>query len=80
MRTTVHLDDHLLIKAKQQAARQGKTLTSLIAEGLQLILGRSKVSQRKRSISLPTFKGDGLQPGVDLDCNASLLDLMSESK
>jgi hypothetical protein len=27
-------------------------------------------------VSLPVFKGKGLQPGVDLDDSASLLDLM----
>ena len=29
------------------------------------------------SLPLPTFRGEGLQPGVDLDDTASLLDLMS---
>jgi hypothetical protein len=30
----------------------------------------------QKPVSLPTFKGKGLQPGVDLDDAASLLDLM----
>lgn len=29
-----------------------------------------------KPVSLPVFKGKGLQPGVDLDDSASLLDLM----
>lgn len=29
------------------------------------------------SLPLPTFRGEGLQPGVDLDDSASLLDLMN---
>ncbi len=29
-------------------------------------------------LPLPTFRGEGLQPGVDLDDTASLLDLMTE--
>lgn len=30
----------------------------------------------QQAVSLPIFKGKGLQPGVDLDDTASLLDLM----
>lgn len=30
----------------------------------------------QKPVSLPTYKGKGLQPGVDLDDAASLLDLM----
>ena len=30
----------------------------------------------QKPVALPTFKGKGLQPGVDLDDAASLLDLM----
>jgi len=33
-------------------------------------------SRPRKSVSLPVFKGKGLQPGVDLDDSASLLDLM----
>ncbi len=29
------------------------------------------------SLPLPTFRGEGLQPGVDLDDTASLIDLMN---
>jgi hypothetical protein len=30
----------------------------------------------REPVRLPTFDGDGLQPGVDLDDSAALLDLM----
>lgn len=80
MRTTVHLDDSLLAEVKQYAAKTGRTLTSLIADGLRLLLSRRPKRLSKTAVRLPTFKGKGLMPGVDLDCTASLLDLMSESK
>ena len=35
MRTTVRLDDRLLADAKRHAAQSGRTLTSLIDEGLR---------------------------------------------
>jgi len=80
MRTTVQLDNHLLLDAKQYAARTGKTLTSLIADGLRLILARRVGAKQRATFVLPTFRGEGLQPGVDLDHTASLLDLMDQER
>ena len=45
MRTTVHLPDDLLKRAKKKAAADGRTLTSLIEEGLRLVLGAKSKSQ-----------------------------------
>jgi len=39
-------------------------------------LVRRPASRAPEPVSLPVFKGKGLQPGVDLDDSASLLDLM----
>jgi hypothetical protein len=76
MRTTIRLDDQLLAEAKQLAARTGRTLTAVIEDALRLSL-RQTSSRRRRRVELPTFKGgNGLQPGVDLDDSAALLDLM----
>lgn len=75
MRTTVRLDDALLADAKTLAARTGRTLAAVIEDALRESLGRRGRSGRER-IELPTCKGGGVQPGVDLDNSASLLDLM----
>lgn len=76
MRTTIRLDDQLLRDAKQLAARTGRTLTAVIEEALRLSLSQSRLPRRSR-VELPSFKGgNGLQPGVDLDDSAALLDLM----
>jgi len=45
MRTTLNLDDGLAAAAKREAARQGRTLTSLLEEGL-----RSVLAQHQREI------------------------------
>lgn len=37
----------------------------------------SRVPGDSPSLPLPTFRGEGLQPGVDLDDTASLIDLMN---
>lgn len=38
MRTTINLPDALAAEAKARAAAQGRTFTSLVAEGLRLLL------------------------------------------
>lgn len=76
MRTTVRLDPTLLRAAKRYAAEAGVTLTSLIEDGLRAILSRRRAPGDTRAVKLPTFKGNGLLPGVDLDDSASLRDVM----
>ena len=48
MRTTVRLDDRLLADAKRYAAQSGRTLTSLIDEGLRDVLARRAAPSRPR--------------------------------
>jgi hypothetical protein len=76
MRTTIHLPDDLLIEAKKYAAETRSTLTALFEDALRQRL-RSAAPKRSHSpVRLPTFRGDGLLPGVDLDDSAALADLM----
>lgn len=80
MRTTVHLPDDLLKRAKQKAAADGRTLTSLIEKGLRSVLAeRSPRSGRRRGQRLPVSSvADGVLPGIDLSNSAQLQDLMDE--
>jgi hypothetical protein len=79
MRTTVRLPDALLQEAKTYAARSGKTLTSVIEDALRESLARQRAGRSVRSrVTLTTVKGQGLQPGVDLDDSAALLQLMEQ--
>jgi hypothetical protein len=79
MRTTIRLDDELLTRAKQAALERGTTLTAVIEDALRRALMPSTESRRD-DVVLPTFRGNGLQPGVDLDDSASLLDLMEDRR
>lgn len=79
MRTTIRIDEELLKQAKQQALRSGKSLTAVIEEALRESFSRQHSNPKREWVSLPTFSGNGLQPGVDLDDSASLLDLMEGS-
>lgn len=76
MRTTIRLDDQLLVEAKQIAAQTGRTLTALIEDALREALARRRQQHRRKRVQLPTFAGRGLAPGVDLDDSAALLDVM----
>ena len=76
MRTTLRLPDDLLHSAKKEAARQGRTLTSLVEEGLRVVLAPDKPST-PRKIDLPVSAArGGLRPGVDLNRSAELADVM----
>ena len=78
MRTTIRLSDDLLQRAKKKAAEQGRTLTSLVEEGLKTVLAESKAVRRTR-VDLPISKASGgTLPGVDLNRSSDLQDLMEE--
>ena len=77
MRTTVRINDNLLKRAKNQAANQGRTLTSLIEEGLALVLTEPKKGSRERVV-LPVSKATGgIQPGIDLNNSSDLEEVMT---
>jgi hypothetical protein len=76
MRTTLNLDSALLAEAKRRAVETGRTLTAVIEDALRAALARRPAQPRPKPVRLPTFKGGGLQPGVDLDDTAAMLELM----
>jgi hypothetical protein len=78
MRTTIRLDDELLKEAKALAARRGRTLTSLIEDGLREQLLRAEDAPGRGEVELPTWSGGQLRPGVDLDDNAATWELLDE--
>ena len=78
MRTTIRLDDALLVEVKQIAARSDKTLASVIEDALREMLARQRTTEERTPVKLTTVSGGGLQPGVDLDDSAALLSLMEE--
>ena len=66
-RTTVRLPPDLLIRAKRKAAAEGRTLTSLIADGLRMMVADNSKSAKTRRVLPPVSKAaGGLLPGIDL--------------
>ncbi len=79
MRTTVRLEDNLLLQAKEAALRREMTLTAVLEEALREWLARQRKSQRRERVDLPISNAGGrVRPGVDLDDAADLLDRMEE--
>ena len=77
MRTTIQLSDDLLRRAKKKAAEKGRTLTSLIEEGLRIILAEPQRARRSR-VHLPVSTASGRTlPGVDLNRSSELEDRMA---
>jgi hypothetical protein len=77
MRTTVRLDERLLLRAKTEAARRGETLTALIEKGLRLVMAGPQGSAARKRVKLPVCKaGGGTRPGVDLNNSAATLDIL----
>ncbi len=75
-RTTVRLPRDLLARAKRKAVAERRTLTSLIEEGLRLVIGdKRKVDrQPRRPIPFSTATGGPL-PGIDISDSAALQEM-----
>jgi hypothetical protein len=77
MRTTIRINDDLLKQAKKRAADERRTLTSLVEDGLMLVLSKAKASRRRR-IELPVSKATGgVLPGIDLNRSSDLEEVMN---
>ena len=75
MRTTIDINDELLRAVKAHAAGERKTLKATIDEALRefLVDPRPEVASAP---PIPVFRGQGVQPGVDLTDSAALAGIM----
>jgi hypothetical protein len=65
-RTTVRLPKDLLSRAKRKAAAEGRTLTSLIEDGLRIVVLEERKPAKKRVLPRVSTATGGLMPGIDL--------------
>lgn len=66
-RTTVRLPHDLLRRAKRKAADEGRTLTSLIEDGLRrVVLGEPHVAPGSRKMPRVSHAKGGLRPSVEI--------------
>jgi Arc/MetJ family transcription regulator len=72
MKTTLNIDDRLMARVKQEAARQGRTMSEFIESALRLAL--QSRSEKPQLNALPTFSGGAFR--VNVADNDALQDLM----
>jgi hypothetical protein len=58
-RTTVRLPEDLLTRAKRKAAAEGRTLTSLIEDGLRMVVADKPKPTKRRRVVLPVSSATG---------------------
>lgn len=79
MRTTVNIDDSLLREAKSLAAQSGRPLGAIVDDALRVFVSRMTETRRVASaFQLPTARGGGLQPGVDLGNKELIAEILDE--
>jgi hypothetical protein len=76
MRTTLTIHDALLRKAKEASVRRNISVGEVVEEALRVALGTQAKQGRQAVRPLKTYRGDGVQAGVDLTSSAALLELM----
>jgi hypothetical protein len=75
-RTTVRLPEDLMRRAKRRAAEEGRTLTSLIEDGLRVVLAEKEMPAKRRRVVLPVSKATGgLMPGIDISDSAAIQEM-----
>jgi hypothetical protein len=75
-RTTVRLPRDLVNRAKRKALAEHRTLTSLIEEGLRLVVGEKRKLPRMDRGRLPVSTATGGPlPGVDISDSAALQEM-----
>ena len=78
IKTTIEIADSLLAEARRIAAREGSTVRALVESGL-----RSELAQRRKRgqpfvLRRASFKGKGLQPGLQGASWETIRDLIYE--
>ncbi len=76
VRTTIKLDDDVFRAFKRRAAEHGTSLTHEIEEALRSDLAASTVMVDAESYEVPIFRGAAPMPGVDLNSNAALAEIL----
>lgn len=82
VRTTITIDDRLLAEAKVIAAREHRTIGSVVEDALRTFLeGRGAVEATRADFVLHTFEPEepGLLAGVDLEDRELIAQLLGDN-
>jgi hypothetical protein len=76
MKTTLNIDDTVFARLKQEAGRQGKTMSELVETGLRMLFKASR--DQRRLPALPSFQSGGQL--VDVSNRDALYDVLDGRK
>jgi plasmid stability protein len=79
VRTTIQLDNEVFRAFKRRAAEHGTSLAQEIEEALRSELAARVEAARAEPYRVPTFHGAAPVPGVDLNSNAALADVLDRN-
>lgn len=75
-RTTVRLPEELLQRARLKAVQEGRTLTSLIEDGLRMVVDDGGKAAKAKRVMPPVSTACGsLMPGIDLDDGSAIQEM-----
>lgn len=74
MKTTLNIDDTVMHRLREEAARQGRTMSELVEAGLRRVLAESPASVEEALPELPRWKSGGSR--VDVADRAALYEVM----
>jgi len=78
MRTTVNIQDEALKLCKDKAQEKGISMGDAITEAILTAYRNKPAKPPSRRFAIPVSGRGGLRPGVDLDSNAGLEDVMED--
>lgn len=78
MDATIHIDDQLFIRVQQVAQATGQTVDAVISNALTETLTQQQATSSDDKFCFTRERGMGLMPGVNINNNAELRDIMEE--
>jgi len=79
MKTTVEIEDALLVSAKRYAAARGLTLRQVVETGLRQVLASEPAASKPYRYKGSTFRGKGEGLGKEMDW-ATIRDMIYEGR
>lgn len=73
MKTTLNIDDQIMVRLKREAARQNKTMSELVESALRMLLKQKRDNDNPLP-ELPSF--DGGRASVDINDREALYQVM----
>lgn len=78
MRTTLSIADEVMAHYRRLAAESHRTLSAVVEDALRELAARRESVKSRKPADFTIVSGEGLRPGVTLDDNAALRELLDQ--